>query len=99
MPKARPAPIPPPDDADAAEAAAFGASLRALRERRGLRQQELAAAAGLTPPQVSSFEAGSRLPSVRSLRRLAAALDTTLDALFSGGGSGPAVPALSLIHI
>ena len=93
MPRPRPAPLPPPDDADAAEAAAFGASLRAVRERRGLRQQELAAAAGLTAPQVSSFEAGARLPSVRTLRRLAAALDTTLDALFSGGGAEPAGPA------
>lgn len=86
-----PTPVPPPpDDPDAADAAAFGASLRALRERRGLRQQELAATAGLTPPQVSSFEAGARLPSVRTLRRLAAALDTTLDALFAGDPDGPA---------
>lgn len=80
-------PLPPPDDPDAAEAAAFGAALRSIRERRGLRQQELAAAAGLSPAQVSSFEAGARLPAVRTLRRLAAALDTTLDALFSEGGA------------
>lgn len=95
MPRTRPVPLPPPDDADAAEAAAFGASLRAIRERRGLRQQELAAAAGLTAPQVSSFEAGARLPSVRTLRRLAASLDTTLDALFAGGTAAASAPAAS----
>ncbi|MBQ9726154.1 MAG: ImmA/IrrE family metallo-endopeptidase [Kiritimatiellae bacterium] len=89
----RPAPLPPPDEPGDADAAAFGAALRAIRARRGLRQQELAAAAGLSPAQLSLFESGARLPAVRTLRRLAAALDTTLDALFADGGAEPAAPA------
>ncbi len=88
-----PGPLPPPDEPGDADAAAFGAALRAIRERRGLRQQELAAAAGVTAPQVSSFESGARMPTVRTLRRLAAALDTTLDALFAEGGAEPPAPA------
>lgn len=86
-------PLPPPDEPGDADAAAFGAALRAVRERRGLRQQELAELAGLTAPQVSSFEAGARMPTVRTLRRLAAALDASLDSLFGGGAPAPATPA------
>ena len=86
-------PLPPPDEPGDADAAAFGAALRAIRARRGLRQQELAEAAGVTPAQLSLFESGARLPAVRTLRRLAAALETTLDALFAEGGAEPPAPA------
>ena len=92
-------PLPPPDEPGDADAAAFGAALRTLRESRGLRQQELAELAGVTAPQLSSFESGARLPAVRTLRRLAAALDTSLDSLFDAGGGAdtglahPATPA------
>ncbi len=88
-----PPPVPPAGEPDDPDAAAFGAALRAIRERRGLKQQELAEAAGVTPAQVCSFEAGARLPAVRTLRRLAAALDTTLDALFAEGGAEPSAPS------
>ncbi len=88
-----PPPVPPAGEPDDPDAAAFGAALRAIRERRGLKQQELAEAAGVTPAQVCSFEAGTRLPAVRTLRRLAAALDTTLDALFAEGGAEPSAPS------
>lgn len=86
-------PLPPPDEPGDADAAAFGAALRAVRERRGLRQQELAEMAGLTAPQVSSFESGARMPTVRTLRRLAAALDASLDSLFGGDAPAPAAAA------
>ena len=86
-------PLPPPDEPGDADAAAFGAALRAVRERRGLRQQELAELAGLTAPQVSSFESGARMPTVRTLRRLAAALDASLDSLFGGEAPAPAAAA------
>lgn len=90
---AKPAPLPPPDEPGDADAAAFGAALRAIRARRGLGQKELADLAGLTAPQLSSFEAGARLPAVRTLRRLAAALDAPLDAFFAEGGAEPPAPA------
>ena len=85
-------PLPPPDEPDDADDVAFGAALRAIRESRGLRQQELAELAGVTAPQLSSFESGARLPAVRTLRRLAAALDTSIDSLFDGSASAAAPP-------
>ena len=65
----------------AEEARRIGAALRAMRERRGLRQNELAELAGLAPSQVSELENGRRAPSLRTLRRVCAALGATIDDL------------------
>lgn len=57
-----------------------GRALRALRLRRGLRQSDLAAAAGLAQSTISLIERGhlSAL-SLRALRRVFAVLDARLD--------------------
>ena len=59
----------------------FSARLRAMRERRNLKQSELAERAGLQAAAVSHFETGRRAPSFNNLRRLADALDVTTDYL------------------
>ena len=79
-----PDPIPPGLDTDelaAEETRRIGAAVRAMREKRGLRQNELADLAGLSPSQVSAVENARRAASLRTLRRLCAALDATVDDL------------------
>jgi DNA-binding XRE family transcriptional regulator len=55
--------------------------LRVWRERRGLTQQELAKRAGISKPYLSQLETGKRVGATKILRKLAAALDLTLDDL------------------
>lgn len=59
----------------------FPQRLQALREKRGLSQEELAKRSGLQPTAISHFETGTRKPSFDNLRRLADALETTVDYL------------------
>lgn len=59
----------------------FPQRLQALRERRGLSQEELAKRAGLQATAISHFETGTRKPSFDNLRRLADALEATVDYL------------------
>jgi transcriptional regulator with XRE-family HTH domain len=59
----------------------FSDNLRKTREEKGLSQAELAEKAGLQPSAVSHFEAGRRRPSLENLKRLADALNVTLDSL------------------
>lgn len=77
----------------------LGHAIRASRRERGLTLVQLAAATGLSQPFLSQLELGRSRPSMRSLFRIAAALDTTQQALLSlaeptttgpqaGGGSG-----------
>lgn len=56
------------------EAHHVGPALRRLRERRQLRQVQLARAAGVTKAMVSAYERSRRLPSLRTLLLLLAAL-------------------------
>lgn len=56
----------------------LGASVRRLREAKGLTQKQLAVAAGMTQPAVARFEAGGTVPTIPILERLAAALDAEL---------------------
>jgi len=53
---------------------AFGAAVRAERERRGLSQEELGFEAELDRTYVSGIERGVRNPTVVTIRRIAAAL-------------------------
>lgn len=55
--------------------------VRVWREHRGLRNAELAAAAGISAAYLSQIEAGARRPGVATLRRLAEALGLSLDDL------------------
>ena len=59
----------------------FPQRLQAMRTRRNLSQDELAKRAGLQATAVSHFETGTRKPSFDNLRRLADALETTVDYL------------------
>lgn len=60
-----------------------GAAVRALRERAGFSQEELAHRAKLDRTYISGIERNRRNPSVRSLQRIVAALDSSLDTLFA----------------
>ncbi|HEY8577649.1 MAG TPA: helix-turn-helix transcriptional regulator [Devosia sp.] len=55
--------------------------LRVYREFRGLTQAALAAASGVTRVQIAEIEAGRKSGSVETVRKLAQALDVTLDDL------------------
>jgi len=60
---------------------AFGRRVRALRERRGLSQEQLAERAGLHWTYVSGIERGTRNPGLNTLGRLSRALDVPLSRL------------------
>lgn len=60
---------------------AFPKRLLAARNKRGLSQDELANRAKLQPSAVSHFETGTRKPSFDNLKRLADALEVTVDYL------------------
>ena len=52
----------------------FAVALAMLRQERGLTQQQLAEASGLSQPMLARYEKG-QIPTVPTLQRLAAALD------------------------
>jgi DNA-binding XRE family transcriptional regulator len=56
-------------------------AVRAFREHRGMTQEQLAHASGLSKPFLSQIEGRVRVPSLAALRRLAAALDVPVGAL------------------
>ncbi|MGI6036574.1 MAG: helix-turn-helix domain-containing protein [Limnochordia bacterium] len=58
-----------------------GQNVRRLREKKGLTQAALAKDAGLAQSFVSSIESGQKSPTVRSLQKLANALDVPLNEL------------------
>jgi len=57
----------------------LGRAIRVIRAQRGLRQDELAGAAGLSPSYVSLIERGKREPSLVIVRKLASALGVPVD--------------------
>ncbi|MCL5278429.1 MAG: helix-turn-helix transcriptional regulator [Planctomycetes bacterium] len=60
---------------------AFADVLRQLRERAGLSQEALAAKSGLDRTYISLLERGQRQPTLKTLARLAEALNMSLAAL------------------
>lgn len=66
----------------------IGQRLKRLRLERGLSQRELAAP-GVSYAYISRIEAGTRQPSVKALRKLAAKLAVTADYLESGSELDP----------
>ncbi len=57
----------------------LGEQMRALRERRGLSQSQLAELTGIAQPNVSRLEAGTTgLPKLDTLQRIAEALELEL---------------------
>lgn len=59
----------------------MGATIAALRRRRGLTQEQLAARVGVSGPAVSKWETDASCPDIALLCPLARALDTTVDRL------------------
>ncbi|MBR6387254.1 MAG: helix-turn-helix domain-containing protein [Thermoguttaceae bacterium] len=59
----------------------FKENLAFLRERRGLTQEELANAVGVARQTVAKWESGASTPDLEKSRRLADALDVSLDEL------------------
>ncbi len=67
----------------------IGQRLKRLRLERGLSQRELAAP-GVSYAYISRIEAGTRQPSVKALRKLAAKLGVSADFLETGSELDPA---------
>lgn len=63
-------------------------NLAALRKQKGLTQEELAAALGVSTSAVGNWEAGLRRPRYETLRRLASVLGVTIDELLSPPDQG-----------
>lgn len=59
-----------------------------LRKRRGLTQEELAAALGVTTSAVGNWEAGLRIPRYETLRRLAEVLEVSIDEIMFPAAQG-----------
>src|SRR3954454_5685218 len=66
---------------------AVGARIRLLRKVRGLSQQALAEAAGVTFQQIQKYERGANRVSASMLSRIAGALDTPVAEMFGEAGS------------
>jgi transcriptional regulator with XRE-family HTH domain len=71
---------------------AVGARIRLLRKLRGMSQQALAEAAGVTFQQIQKYERGANRVSASMLSRIAQALDTPVAEMF--GEAGPASGAI-----
>ena len=62
----------------------LGERILALRERKGLRQIDLAIAADVSPATISTLERGLSDPTLPTLQKLVAVLEVTLDELAGG---------------
>ena len=62
-----------------------GGQIAALRRGKGLTQQQLGERLGITFQAVSKWERGETLPDVALLPELAEVLETSVDAILSGG--------------
>src|SRR5437899_1983657 len=69
--------------------------VRKLRVSKGLSQEELARRVGTTQPMIARLESAGQPPSLRTLGRLAAALDAELSVHLSARGSiAPSFPSI-----
>lgn len=63
----------------------IGQTIRQRREALGWTQAELAERANVSQPMIAQIERGSKSPTVQLAQEVAAALDCTLQDLFSSG--------------
>ena len=70
-------------DDETVDALTIGRRIRQVRAAQGLRLEELAAAVGRAPSQLSMIENGRREPKLTLLQAIARALGTTLEALLA----------------
>src|SRR3979490_1458695 len=75
-------------DSPPAAGETIGERLKRLRLERGLSKRDLAAP-GVSSAYISRIEAGTRQPSVKALRRLAAKLGVSADYLETGSDLDP----------
>lgn len=61
-----------------------GNRIKLLRKKKGLKQDELAAAIGVSPSAVSNYEQGTRVPKDDTLKSLVEILGTTTDYILMG---------------
>jgi len=61
----------------------FKNRIREFRKKRGLRQTDLARLVGIFQSELSEIERGIRKPSVYLAKKIAKALEASLDDLFS----------------
>ena len=73
-----------------ADAADIGVRLRSLGEQRGMSLRLVAKRARITHVAISMIEQNRVSPNLATLKRILAALGTTLNAFFAEGLSGPA---------
>ena len=66
---------------------AVGARIRLLRKVRGMSQQALAEAAGVTFQQIQKYERGANRVSASMLSRIATALDAPVAEMFGEAGA------------
>lgn len=59
----------------------FGESLKELRQKRGLRQEDVARLVGVERPTVANWERGMKQPGLETLVRLGQLLGVSLDEL------------------
>ena len=62
----------------------IGKRLRALREARHFTQEEIRKRTGMLRPHISRLENGHTVPSVKTLERMARALEVPIDKIFLG---------------
>ena len=58
--------------------------MKICREELGLTQQELAQIVGLSQETISQYEIGSRTPNIITAKKIADALNVSLDNIFFG---------------
>lgn len=58
-------------------------NLSELRKNKGISQEELAKALGVTQGNISAYETGRWEPSIQMLKKLASILDCTVDELLT----------------
>ena len=62
----------------------IGHQIAMLREKKGMRQAELAAILNISPSTVGMYEQGRRSPSLSMVIRMAQAFGVTVDYLLTG---------------
>ncbi len=76
----------------------FADRLRTARDHRHLNQAQLADSSGLQASAISHFETGGRMPSFENLRKLADALDVTIDFLLGRTNTFTGVTTADQLH-
>jgi len=62
----------------------IGEAIKKARENKRFSQKELAAAIEVDPTQYNRIELGKSIPTLKTIAKLAKALDVTIDSLISG---------------